>query len=131
MQLKNTVIKAIAIVALLMMPTMAFAQLNTTVPGGSGLSSFDRLFGCPPTGTGSQVVVCIAEKVLNALLAVAFIIAVIFLVLGGFRYIVSQGNEETVEKAKGTITNAIIGIVVIILSYVILQLVFNILRTGL
>ena len=61
--------------------------------------------------------------VINVLLGVAFLIAVFFLVIGGFRYIMSAGNEEQAEKGKKTIVNALIGIVIIILSYVIVQVV--------
>ena len=61
--------------------------------------------------------------VLNWLLGIAFIVAVLFLVIGGFRYIMSAGNEEQAEAGKKTIINALIGVVVIILSYVIVQVV--------
>ena len=42
-----------------------------------------------------------------------------------FRYITAGGNEETAETAKKTITNAIIGIVVIILAFVIVRVISN------
>lgn len=61
--------------------------------------------------------------VINWLLGVAFGVAVLFLIIGGFWYITSAGNEETAEKGKGTAINAIIGIVIIILSYVIVNVV--------
>ena len=47
----------------------------------------------------------------------------LFLIIGGFWYITAAGNEETAEKGKGTVINAIIGIVIIILSYVIINVV--------
>jgi glucose uptake protein GlcU len=62
---------------------------------------------------------------LVALLSVAGVIALIFIVLGGYRYVTSAGNEEQAEHAKHTITNAVIGLVVIILAYAILKVVEN------
>ncbi len=62
-------------------------------------------------------------KILNFLLGIAFLVAVLMLVLGGFRYITSAGNEETAGKGKKTIFNALIGIAIVILSYVIVQVV--------
>ena len=62
-------------------------------------------------------------KVINFLLAVAFIIAVLFLIIGGFRYIISGGNAEAAEAGKNTIFNALIGIAIIILAYVIVSVV--------
>lgn len=65
------------------------------------------------------------KTVINWLLGIAFGIAVLFLIVGGFWYITSSGNEEQVEKGKSTAINAIIGIVIIILSYVIITVVSN------
>ena len=45
--------------------------------------------------------------------------------IGGFWYITSAGNEETAEKGRATAINAIIGIIIIILSYVIISVVSN------
>jgi hypothetical protein len=68
--------------------------------------------------------------VINILLGVAFGIAVLFLIIGGFWYITSAGNEETAEKGKNTAVNAIIGIVIIILSYVIVNVVSRLVAGG-
>lgn len=65
------------------------------------------------------------KTVINWLLGIAFGVAVLFLIIGGFWYITSAGNEETAEKGKGTAINAIIGIVIIILSYVIVNVISN------
>jgi hypothetical protein len=65
------------------------------------------------------------RTVINWLLGIAFGVAILFLIIGGFWYITSAGNEETAEKGKGTAINAIIGIIIIILSYVIVNVVAN------
>lgn len=65
------------------------------------------------------------RTVINWLLGIAFAVAVLFLIIGGFQYITSAGNEEAAEKGKGTAVNALIGIVIIILSYVIVNVVSN------
>ncbi len=52
-------------------------------------------------------------------------IAVLFLLVGGFQYIAARGNEEATEKAKKTITGAVIGIVIIIMAYAIVTIVSN------
>ncbi len=46
-------------------------------------------------------------------------VAVLALIYGGFRYVVSAGNEKDIETAKEIIKYAIIGIVVIIIAQVI------------
>ena len=57
--------------------------------------------------------------VINYFLGLVGLIAVLMLVIGGIRYITSAGNEQTIEKAKHTILYAIIGIVIVVLSYAI------------
>lgn len=50
-------------------------------------------------------------------LAICGIIAVISLIYGGILYITSAGEAEKAERGKKTITGAIIGIIIIMLSY--------------
>ncbi len=70
------------------------------------------------------------QLVIGWLLGIAFGIAVLFLIVGGFWYITSAGNEETAEKGKNTAINAIIGIVIIVLSYVIINVVSGLVSTN-
>ena len=60
---------------------------------------------------------------LNVALTLAAIIAVIALVIAGFRYITAAGDESKAEKAKHAILYAIIGLVVIGISIAIVNLV--------
>ena len=62
-------------------------------------------------------------KFIDILLYFAGAVAVVFLVIGGYQYVTSRGNEEAMEKAKKTITAAIIGIVIIIMAFAIVQIV--------
>jgi hypothetical protein len=102
---------ALAIAIMIMPVAFAAAQLPNNI-------------GCQP-GQNCQVtsVNGLIKTVINWLLGVAFGVAVLFLIIGGFWYITSAGNEETAEKGKGTAINAIIGIVIIVLSYVIVNVV--------
>lgn len=70
------------------------------------------------------------DSVIPTLLSIAGIVAVIFIILGGFRYVSSAGNEETAEKAKKTLMYAIIGLVVVIMSFAIVRIVANTLHGG-
>ncbi len=46
-------------------------------------------------------------------------VAVLFLIIGGLQYITASGNEKRAEAAKQTIMYAVIGLIVILLSFVI------------
>jgi amino acid transporter len=97
----------------------ASAQLNRNFPcdASSGLR-------CSETSVPQ-----IFRTIINWALGIAFGVAVIFLIIGGFRYITAGGNEESAEKGKSSVINALIGIVIIVLSYVIVNVVAN-LVTG-
>lgn len=105
---------------------LAFAPLALSLSGNIAEAQLNRNFQCDSsTGLNCQdtSVNGLIRTVINWMLGIAFGIAVLFLIIGGFWYITSAGNEETAEKGKGTAINAIIGIVIIILSYVIVNVV--------
>ena len=108
---------SIVLVFAFMLAPVALAQFTVPGSGNTGLPNDTSLTG-------------FIMKIINIALAVAGLIAVLFLIIGGFRYITSAGNEETAEQAKKIITNAIIGIVVIILSFVIVRVISNALLTN-
>ncbi len=55
--------------------------------------------------------------VTNILIFIIGAIAVIMLIIGGIRYVLSQGEQSAITSAKNTILYAIIGIVVAMLAY--------------
>ncbi|HLC49042.1 MAG TPA: hypothetical protein VJI96_01510 [Candidatus Andersenbacteria bacterium] len=67
-------------------------------------------------GTARSGLIPAVLNIVNGLLVVASIAAAIYLVLGGIRYITSQGEEDQTEQAKSTILYALIGLIVIGLS---------------
>ena len=80
-----------------------------------------------PTGTlaGNDLVGAVVF-IINWLLVLAALAALVFLIIGGVRYIVSQGDDEAAEKAKNTILYAIIGLIVIGLSAVVVNFIVSI-----
>jgi hypothetical protein len=76
-------------------------------------------------GAGDNSVRAIISRILFIALGLAGIVAILFMVYGGYRYITSGGNEEGAEAGKHILTNSIIGVAVILLAYVILTVVQN------
>ena len=67
---------------------------------------------------------------IQLLLLFAGSVAVIFIIIGGFRYLTSAGNEEAAESGKKTLINSIIGLVIIVLAATIVRIVATTLGTG-
>ncbi len=68
--------------------------------------------------------------IINFVLVLVGVLALAFLVYGGFKYITSRGDETEVEGAKSIITNAIIGIVVIGIAAAIVNFVIQAVTGG-
>ncbi len=63
--------------------------------------------------------------VINFILGLVGILAVLFLIIAGVMYITSLGNESRAEKAKKMILYVVAGLIVIILSAVIVNLILT------
>ena len=72
----------------------------------------------------------IFSTAVNVLLFLIGAIAVIMIIFGGFKYVISGGDSAAVTSAKNTILYAIIGVVVAILAYAIITFVLDSLATG-
>ena len=65
------------------------------------------------------------QTIVNIMLYALGIGAVIMLIVGGFQYIFSTGNSEKAGKARGTIINALIGLIFALLAFVIVNFVIS------
>jgi len=65
----------------------------------------------------------IIAEVVNIALGFLGILAVIIIIFAGFKWMTAGGNEEKVGEAKKMLTQAIIGLAIIFLAYVITNFV--------
>lgn len=63
------------------------------------------------------------KNLVNAVFAIMGAIAVLIIVIAGLRYIFSQGDPSTVTASRNAILYAVIGLVVIIAAYAIVNFV--------
>jgi len=92
---------------------------NTYQPPERGIEEMDEE---PPTiaGLGDMV-----TKVINYLFPIAGLVCLVFIIQGGYMWIVSAGNPESLKKAQGTLTWAIIGLVLTMIIFGILTVLLN------
>jgi len=67
----------------------------------------------------------IFTTVTNVMLFIVGAISVIMIVIGGLRYVLSGGNSSNVTAAKNTILYAIVGLVVAMLAYAVINFVIE------
>lgn len=82
----------------------------------------DGANGCKVTNFNSQVVgqnspfLLIGLAILDDLIRVAALVAVGFVIYGGIQYVMSGGSPEDTTKARQTLINALVGLVIAILA---------------
>lgn len=75
--------------------------------------------------TGATDLNQVIKSVTNLLLFLVGAVSVIMLVLGGFKYVTSNGNADQIKSAKNTIMYAVIGLVVAIIAYAAVDFVVD------
>jgi hypothetical protein len=97
-------------------------QINNGLCAGSNLQFTDNPGQCQTASSDATTKINnIVHTVVNLLSAIVGIVAVIMIIVGGFRYITSGGNDASVTAAKNTILYAIIGLVVVALAQIIVR----------
>jgi hypothetical protein len=76
-------------------------------------------------GTKTSTLDSAIKTVVNTILFLLGVVAVIVIVIGGFKYVTSNGDAEKVKSAKNTILYAVIGLVVAIMAYAIVDFVIG------
>lgn len=76
-------------------------------------------------GDGSDDLIVSITNIINAIIAILGIVAVIVIIIGGVSYMTSSGDAGKVKKAKDTIMYGIIGLVICVLAFAIVNFVIK------
>lgn len=82
------------------------------------------------TGLGERDPREIAATVINVLLGFLGIIAVVIILIGGFKWMTAGGNEDKVAEARKLIMAGVIGLIIVLASYAIAMFVIDQLLTA-
>jgi hypothetical protein len=67
-----------------------------------------------------QCLVPLITNVIRAVISLGAVALFIMLLVGGFNFLFSGGDQKKLEAARGTVTQAIVGIVIMSLAYLII-----------
>ena len=99
---------------------MNFSKLLANT-GGSAQDGVDSI---NPGGVATNLPETI-QIIINVALGVIGMVAVIMIIMGGFQYTSSQGDEKKVTKAKNTIMYGVIGLIIALLAFAIVNFVLG------
>jgi hypothetical protein len=107
---------------------MGIGLFAVPAPAAHAVNVFDQ---CKNNSTAavckstSDNATSMAKTVVNLLLTVLGIISVIMIVIGGIRYTTSGGDSAGLKNARDTIIYAVVGLVIAILSFSIVNFVLS------
>ena len=112
-----------------LVPATASAQvtIQNSVCGGANALQLNADTGdCNAIGQGaSSKLDTTIKKVINIFSVIVGVVAVIMIIVGGFRYIASGGAAEKVSGAKNTILYALVGLIIVALAQIIVKFVLG------
>lgn len=97
-------------------PQLAMAVDCNSSPAAAIQCGADNSAGVPASANPTKTIDNTIHRVVNLISLAVGIAAVIMIIVGGFRYITSDGNQDKVKGAKNTLIYAIIGLVVVALA---------------
>ena len=103
-------LKSAGILAITLAPHAALAQLvSPTTPGGLSTEDLSTTI----------------SNIINAVLALVGVVALGVILYGGFRWMTAAGNEEAVGEAKKIITAGVIGLIIVIIGWAVVNFVLT------
>lgn len=81
---------------------------NLSVEGAEGVASI-------------QCVVPLIANIIRAVVSLGAVALFVMLLVGGFNFLFSGGEQKKLEAARGTVTQAIVGIVIMSVAYLIIK----------
>lgn len=106
-------------VSAVVVPMTPVAAIN---PFGTACSANGEATLCKSSGDSATSLV---KNIINLLIYLIGIISVIMVVIGGLKYTTSQGDASGLSSAKNTILYAIVGLVIAVLSFSIVNFVIG------
>ncbi len=116
------IVASFALAASMALPAVVHAQLTTNDLGVNAVQQDLALSG----GDVRQT----AARIINVSLGFLGIIAVIIVLIGGFKYMVAGGNEEKTSEARNLIVSSIIGLAIMLSAWAITSFVISQLVTA-
>lgn len=106
-----------------------FAQTDAINSAISGLNTTAQTAQLSKPGDNPNIVTNV-NNIIGYALSLIGIIFLILIIVSGIQWMTAGGNEDAVKKSKRTITNSILGIVIIGAAYAITRTVFDIIAKN-
>jgi len=128
--LKKGFKQAMIVLGLTALLLVAFTALGGATAGAQLITSGDVPSNVALSTGGEGSIRTLILKIVNFFLGFLGLIAVIMIIYGGITYVTSAGNEEKAGEAKKIIMYAIIGIIIVLISFALVNTVIGGVASG-
>jgi uncharacterized membrane protein len=117
-----------AAVPIVVSSSASAADIKNCVSQGTGVDNLTVGENCTPAAgeaANGASLSTIAKKVVNFMSVIVGVVAVVMIIVGGFKYVTSGGDSNKISSAKNTIIYALIGLIIVALSQFIVQFILR------
>ena len=125
MKIKNIVTSLALVMGVMAVPVVAANSVAMAVNPKTQIEGGVTAAGGTAADNGNSFKGSI-KKIINALLFILGVLAVVMIIVGGLKYILSDGDSSKITGAKNTILYSVAGLVVAILAYAIVGFVLSV-----
>lgn len=114
----------------LLAPAVVFAQNNNTatykgVCSGTDLTTAGSGTCTTEANQANKKITGLLTTIVNVASILVGVVSVLFIIIGGFKYITSGGESGNMTSAKNTIVYALVGLVIVALAQFLVHFVFG------
>lgn len=113
--------------SIVMSPSLSAQGIKSQICGGSDLSLAEQKdsTACADNAAATGTLDTLIKNIVNVLSVIIGILAVIFIIIAGFKFITSGGDSGKVTSARNTVIYAIVGLIIVALAQVIVRFVLD------
>lgn len=120
-RLKTIVLSIAAVFAFAVAPVVAGGTLVSAAPKDEICKGINNGGACNQSGTNNLSVYI--RNIVNILLFIIGAVAVIMIIIGGLRYVLSGGDSSSTKSAKDTVLYSVVGLIIAVSAYAIVNFV--------
>jgi len=130
MQLAKTFKQFMLVTGMTALALMLFNAMGADIAFAQAITDSDQPNNIRLLSGGKTDIRGIALVIVDFFLGFLGLLAVVMIIYGGFLYVGSGGNPENVDKAKKILMYAAIGIIIIIISFALVNTIFGAATTA-
>lgn len=124
-KIKTLAAGGLGVVAMGLQAAPTFAEGRVRCPNGNAVNNLTECDTIKTNNLNSNNLMSTLNTIINVVIGIIGFVAVMVIILGGVQYTTSAGDSGKVKKAKDTIMYGIIGLIVALMAYSIVNFILS------